>query len=69
MRSQNRIFIDIIGICTIPPRMVCGETKRVEILRNGNNWREIIVVGVSGRGEEGLDQLPSLRYRMRCLEV
>ena len=46
MRSKYSVFVNVVCVRTIPPRMILGEAKGVKVLGNGNNRMCIIVMGV-----------------------
>lgn len=46
MGPEASVFVDVIGICAAPAWVVCRKAKRIEILGNGDDGGERVVVGV-----------------------
>ena len=66
---QNSVFVKIVSIGSAPTRVVRWEAKRIEILSDGDDGREIVVVAVGRRGKACLDQPARQSYRVRGLEM
>ena len=54
---QHRVFVDVVGIRTTSARVILGEAKRIEILVDGNDWVDVIVVVVNRRWEAFFNDL------------
>ena len=69
MGPQNSVFVEIVGISSTPTRVVRWEAKRIEVLGDGDDGRETVVVAVGRRGKASLDQPARQSYRVRRLEM
>ena len=59
MRSQNGMFIYVVGIASISARMIMWKAKSIKVLRNRDYGKKLIVAGVIW--EARFDQLASYR--------
>lgn len=63
--SQNSIFVDVVGICTAPSRVICGEAKGIKILSHADDRKEIVVVVVNWSRKSRFYEFS--RYRDRVI--
>ena len=67
MCSQDRILVDIISIRLAASWVVRSEPQRVEVLVDGDNGRELVVIRESRKSR--LDQFPGDGYGMTWLNM
>lgn len=69
MCPEDGVLVDVVCVGTTPAGVIGGKPEGIEILCYGNNRRNIVVVGVYGRGELRFNNFAGQGDRMRRLEM
>ena len=69
MSPQNSVSVEIVSIGSTPTRVVRWEAEGIEVLGDGDDGGEIVVVAVGRRGKACLDQSARQSYGVRRLEM